>query len=56
MEKRMDALSIVDIVSILMESAFYFDLNLKERQSLIKHISEISSCQPEARSGFIKWI
>jgi len=56
MEKGMDALSIADIVRILMESAFYFDLDLKERHSLIKHISEISSCQPETRSGFIKWI
>jgi hypothetical protein len=56
MEKGIEALSVEDIVRILMESAFYFDLDLRERHSLIKHITEISSCRPEARSDFIKWI
>jgi hypothetical protein len=45
-EKRTDPLNIADVVDILMESAFYFDLKLKERHSLTKHVLEISSCKP----------
>ncbi len=44
-EKRMNPLNIADVVEILMESAFYFDLKLKERHSLAKHVLEISSCK-----------
>jgi len=47
-EKGMDPLNIADVVEILMESAFYFDLKLKERHSLIRHILEIPSSEPGA--------
>ncbi len=42
----MDPLNMRDIVGILMGSAFYFDLNLKERHSLIRHILELSTPKP----------
>ncbi len=37
----MDSLSMRDVVEILMGSAFYFDLNLKERHSLVTRILEM---------------
>lgn len=49
-------LSARDVVDILMESAFYFDLNLRERHSLIKHIIEISSCDLSPEQPLIHWI
>ena len=52
----MDLLSMRDVVGILMESAFYFDLDLKERPSLIKHIFEMSSCEQGTRRKCIHWI
>ncbi len=39
-------LSEKEVVKILMGSAFYFDLELRERHSLIRHIIEISSREP----------
>lgn len=39
----MNRLDTKEIIGILMESAFYFDLNLKERCSLIKRILDLSS-------------
>jgi hypothetical protein len=39
----MNRLDIKEIIGILMESAFYFELNLRERCSLIKHILDLSS-------------
>jgi hypothetical protein len=47
--EKMDSLSTKDVVEILMESAFYFDLTVRERRSLIKHILEILSCEPPSR-------
>jgi hypothetical protein len=54
--EEMDSLNVRDVVGILMESAFYFDLNLKERHSLIKHIIEISSCEPSSGRALIYWV
>lgn len=39
----MDAMRIKEIIGILMESTFYFELSLRERHCLILHILEISS-------------
>lgn len=39
----MNRLNTKEIIGILMESAFYFDLNLRERCSLIKRILYLSS-------------
>lgn len=39
----MNRLGTKEIIGILMESAFYFDLNLGERCSLIKHILDLSA-------------
>jgi hypothetical protein len=39
----MNRLNTKEIIGILMGSAFYFDLNLRERCSLIKHILDLSS-------------
>jgi hypothetical protein len=55
-EKGMDPLNTRDVVRILMGSAFYFDLNLEERHSLIKHILDISSSEPGERRKFIRWL
>ena len=40
---RLDTLDTKEIIGILMESTFYFDLNLRERCSLIRHILDLSS-------------
>lgn len=40
---NMNRLDTKEIIGILMESAFYFELNLKERCSLIKRILDLSS-------------
>jgi hypothetical protein len=34
----MSSILVKEIISILMESSFYFDLNLRERHSLVKHL------------------
>lgn len=49
-------LSARDVVDILMESAFYFDLDLSERRSLIKHIIEISSCDLPPEESLLHWV
>lgn len=36
-----------EIVTILMSSRFYFDLSLRERHALVKHIMKSSSISPE---------
>ncbi len=53
---HMETLSPKEIVRILMESTFYFDLSLIERRSLLRHILEISSCEPARRQDLIHWI
>jgi hypothetical protein len=48
MENSTDPLSIQDVVGILMDSAFYFDLDPKERHSLIQHILDSMGSGSEA--------
>jgi hypothetical protein len=56
MKEEMASLNAKEVVDILMESAFYFDLNLKERRSLIRHIIEISSGDPFSGNAAVHWI
>ncbi len=40
----MDMTKMKEVVEILMESDFYFDLSVKERYCLVQRILAISSC------------
>lgn len=43
----MSSLLVKEIVGILMESNFYFDLNLRERHLLVKHLLLTFHCRVE---------
>lgn len=41
----MSSLLVKEIIGILMESSFYFDLNLRERHLLVKHLLLTFPCR-----------